>query len=187
MMEMTRCLAVIGFSGVGKTTVSKLVAKKLGVSRCEIGPYVVADWKKCEGCSNTLVHATHVISTGDSCRFIKRAVADSHGDGGDTIFVGLRLPDELTHLKSLYQDVFAVTLFADFSIRATRLSMRQDPHSCDLIDLSHRDRVELSWGMGDLMANSSYQLLATGQAGCVADELASLWNAHRGVLLKRSR
>jgi dephospho-CoA kinase len=87
----------------------------------------------------------------------------------DLIIVdGVRSPEEPEVFKNQFGDDFAlVCIWAPFKLRVRRLGgedrvMRDDAVGTEM-ELKMRDRKELTWGLGEVIAEADYLITNTGQ------------------------
>ena len=108
---------------------------------------------------------------------VKRAsgLIDAAYNNGHMVIDSLKSPEELVYLRGRGYDVLLVALHASPSKRFERIKERGlpwDPKKREEFDW--RDKTELTWGLGDLIALADVMVVNEGSIELVASKVVSL-------------
>lgn len=171
------CLILVGYSGVGKSSLAKVIEQQLNLPVIEIGKFVVCEAFKNSSEITPLEFADQTFKAGNYLRFAKQAFEESLTHKSDVLFVGPRLPQELEFLRSEFLNSLTVGLNINQSLRQQRCFQRaenrQDSES--LQKLIHRDSFEQSWGLDTTISRSDLILEADQNLQLIANTIINIW------------
>lgn len=154
-------MIVTGMPGAGKDEFIK-VANKLGITDVHMGNSVREYAKRNNveiGDSSIGNFATQERKSYGMDIWAKRT-AESVRDPKNTIVDGLRNYEELVYFKSAYEDLKVIAIFANRQDRLDRILKRdREDDVRNLTELVQRDKRELSWGIGEVIALADYMVV----------------------------
>ncbi|MBO3798168.1 MAG: nucleoside monophosphate kinase [Thermoproteota archaeon] len=163
---MKRLILISGMPGSGKTTVAKLIGEH-GFTVVSMGDAVreEAETRGVGGdivsMSRFMVELRRELGNDAVARLVEKRIEKS--DSRIIVVDGLRSLREAEYFKSKGYSITRIAVLAPVSLRYSRLSNRgrlDDPET--LRELEERDRVELSVGLGEVLALSDVYILNDG-------------------------
>jgi len=163
---LKQLILISGMPGSGKTTVAKLIGGH-GFTVVSMGDAVREEAETrgvggdIESMSRFMVDLRKELGNDAVARLVERKIEES--DSKIIVVDGLRSLMEAEYFKSKGYFVTQVAVLAPVSLRYNRLSNRgrlDDPKI--LRELEERDRVELSVGLGEVIALSDVYILNDG-------------------------
>lgn len=180
---MKLIIAVTGMPGSGKSTVAKAISEHLGYPLMVMGDVVRGE-----------VARRGLPLTSENVERVARELRDSLGEGAvaalmasdiksmeseGVVIDGVRSPGELDVFRRLGR-VCVVAVLAPPSVRIRRVSGRGRPGEArTLEDFESRDRYNLQFGVGEVIALSDYYLVNIGDIGSLVREARRVAEAIR--------
>ncbi|MCX8183949.1 MAG: nucleoside monophosphate kinase [Crenarchaeota archaeon] len=163
---MKQLILISGMPGSGKTTVAKLIGEH-GFTVVSMGDAVreEAETRGIGGdivsMSRFMVKLRKELGNDAVAKLVERKIEKS--DSKIIVVDGLRSVREAEYFKSKGYFITRVAVLAPISLRYNRLSNRNRPDDPETLrELEERDRVELSVGLGEVLALSDVYIVNDG-------------------------
>lgn len=141
-------IVLIGYSGVGKTTLADYIVKKYNFKKIEIGDIV----KKCKTESDyegfPLQYANYIFKKYDYNYFVKIALAQHELISEPIVIVGPRTMKELNYILQIFKNNILTV-----GICSKKYNRYKRYKKIDNSAIKVRDKIESSWGLDELIKN----------------------------------
>jgi len=163
---LKQLILIAGMPGSGKTTVARIIGEH-GFKVVSMGD-AIREEAEARGVGGDIVSMSRFMvelrrELGDDAvaRLVDRKIEKSDSD--IIVVDGLRSLKEVEYFKSKGYCLKLMGVLAPISLRYSRLSSRSRPDDPRVLrELEERDRVELSVGLGDVLALSDVYVLNDG-------------------------
>ncbi|MEM3648944.1 MAG: nucleoside monophosphate kinase [Thermoproteota archaeon] len=163
---MKQLILISGMPGSGKTTVAKLIGEH-GFTVVSMGDAVREEaetrrvGRDIVSMSSFMVKLRRELGNDAVAKLVERKIEKS--DSKIIVVDGLRSLREAEYFESKGYFVTRVAVLAPISLRYNRLSNRGRPDDPKILrELEERDRVELSVGLGEVLALSDFYIVNDG-------------------------
>ncbi|WP_436911660.1 AAA family ATPase [Halosimplex marinum] len=182
-----RAVAVSGYAGSGKTTVSTEVANRANCHYVNVGNVVYSFARRKLGRDAPRERLQRVIrehnGRGDgaaSTRWLIE-VLDAITVREQVVVDGVRRTGTLERLRELFDRVEVVFLACPFEVRLRRVQSRSDDRALSAAELRRRDRREAEYGVETLREDRRYDYLVDSSQprSEVIEELSPLYSDTR--------
>ncbi|NHV98745.1 MAG: AAA family ATPase [Thaumarchaeota archaeon] len=174
---MKQLILIAGMPGSGKTTVAKIIEKH-GFTVVSMGD-AVREEAEARGVggdivsmSRFMVELRRKLGNDAVARLVQRKIENLKAEC--VVVEGVRSLKEVEYFKSEGYSVILVGVLAPVSLRYSRLSKRSRPDDPKTLgELEERDRVELSVGLGEVLALSDVYIVNDGSTSSLAETVES--------------
>jgi len=173
-------IVICGPTGSGKTTIGRLVARRLALTHVEMSDIALAErahFERAEGSISTLDFVESVLWYGKNWDVVVRRMSDLVTKGG-LVATGPRRPEEIEALTSLSTTVDLVYLDVPMEARAMR-AIRDATKQTNRETFVARTRREASWGLLDRPGQFSFRLVSN--AGTVEEAVDAIARPYESI------
>lgn len=171
-------LIIVGMSGAGKSTLAKALERTSSASVLEIGEYVKKMAARVSNAITPLEYADAQFGSGKHFGFVEGAL-NEHEERKQIIVVGPRKLKEIEFLREAIGPTLVVALVASSDIRRYRRLTAADGIQSSRLEFAHRDEVERSWGVQEVIDQSDVRIDSTVSKRLLAAQVSRVWRSGR--------